>query len=66
MAKYIINHKVNGFKTVDILDTVLTDSDDNDIVLVLDETTNDKLSDYYERVTDILLTKNTCFNYSSN
>lgn len=58
MAKYIINHKVNGFKTVDILDTVLTDSDDNDIVLVLDETTNDKLSDYYERVTDILLTKN--------
>ena len=58
MGKYIINHSVNGYTKVDILDTVITDTKDNIIVLVLDDSTNDRLSDYYERVTDILLSDN--------
>lgn len=57
-GKFIINHEVKGYKTVNITDTVLTDSDDNTIIIVLDESTSDKLADYYERVTDILLSKN--------
>lgn len=58
MARYIINHSLDGYETVNILDTKLTDTDDNTIILVLDETTSDKLQDYYERVIDILLSKN--------
>lgn len=61
MAKYIINHIVNGYKTVDIDNEALTGEENNEIVLVLDNSTSDKLSIYYERVIDILLSRNTLY-----
>lgn len=58
MGKFIINHEVSGYKTVDINNSELLDSDNNEIVLVLDESTNGKLNEYYNKVLDILLSKN--------
>lgn len=61
MANYIINHSVKGYEEVGIADSRLTDTEGNNIILVLDESTNDKLNDYYERATDILTSRNRLF-----
>lgn len=57
-SRFIINHEVKGYTTTNILDKSLKESSDNIVVLVLDESTSDKLAEYYNMVTDILLSKN--------
>lgn len=61
MSKYIVNYDINGFEKVEISDKKLTTGSDNIIVLVLDESTSDKLMEYYESVTNILLSGNKLF-----
>lgn len=52
MGKYIVNHTVSDFETVDIDDSRLCNSS-NTVVLVLDESTSTSLHKYYNRVIDI-------------
>ena len=54
MSKFIINHSVFGYDTVDIDDKRI-DSKDNTIILILNESTNNLMSKYYNRVIDIIL-----------
>lgn len=54
MGNYIINHDIDGFEKVDIDDSRLKDKD-NTIILVLNESTNDKLQLYYNNIIDIIL-----------
>lgn len=59
MSKYIVNHTVDGYETIpDITDERLVNSEGNDIIVVLDESTSSRLRDYYNSITDILLTRN--------
>ncbi len=56
MNKYVINHSIDGFNTVDITDERLISSEST-VVLLLDESTNDKLYSYYNRVLEIIMAK---------
>lgn len=58
MEKYIINHEVSGIKTKKINDLDLVTGRDNICILVLDETANDNLAVYYNKVLEILLSPN--------
>ena len=54
MNKFIVNHSVEDFETTEITDERLKDS--NAItILVLDDTTSNELSVYYNAVVDIIL-----------
>ena len=57
--KYIINHEVNGYKTLGIEDSETILSPDNSVVIVLDESTNgaNGLLEYYEAVTKMIINR---------
>ena len=54
MEKFIINHKLNSFKSTTIDDLSLRGLD-KVVILVLDDTTNDSLQLYYNNVINIML-----------
>lgn len=58
MEKYVINHVIAGYHETFISDPKLLSGDDKIIVLVLDNTTSNKLREYYNSVRDILLSRN--------
>lgn len=55
MQKLILNHAIAGFTTVEIDNDTLTRLDSEDlVVLVLDNSTNKALSQYYDLVIRLL------------
>lgn len=54
MGKYIVNHTINDYITTNIDNSELKNKDNINII-VLDESTNDKLSDYYNNVRDMIV-----------
>lgn len=54
MNRYIINHNIQGYETVEIDNKILLNNN-NIIVVALDESTNDKLAIYYNSIIDIIL-----------
>lgn len=58
MARYSVNCEIVGIDNVDILDGRLTEGSNNTIVMVLNKDTDNKLDVYYNRVIDILVSKN--------
>lgn len=58
MDKYIVNYNIQGLLRKQITDKELTEGEDNLVVVVLDKSTNDQLYTYYNRIRDIILSKN--------
>ncbi len=54
MGKYIINHSIEGYEKSEIGNTVLVGKD-NIVILVLDESTSDRLIDYYDSLIKIMV-----------
>ena len=61
MSKLIVNYAVDGYETVDIEDIVTEGVEGNEIFIVLDADTSDKIKVYYEKVLNILVSKNKMF-----
>lgn len=53
MKKFVINHSIPGYETTDIKNKELLNRD-NSVILVLDESTSDGLSRYYDSTMQIL------------
>lgn len=53
MSKFIINHSVNGYQNTDIKNNDIYNRD-NTVILVLDESTSNKLVEYYDACTKML------------
>ena len=58
MSKYLVNHSINGYETVEITDKKLVDGVGNYVVVLLDESTNTKALEYYDNITNILISQN--------
>ena len=58
MANYIVNHSIKGFSRREITDTELKSGDGGVVVVVLDKSTSDQLYNYYNRILDLVLSKN--------
>lgn len=58
MNKYIVNHDIEGMVRKNISDAELKEGTENLVVVVLDSSTEESLKEYYNNITDILLSKN--------
>ena len=53
MNKYVVNHVIAGYREMSITDTRLVEGDNDIIVLILNQSTADKLTEYYNAVKNI-------------
>ena len=54
MGKYMINHSIHGYESVNIDDERICDPNST-VIIVLDESTSASLYKYYNKVVDMLL-----------
>lgn len=60
MANYVVNFRINGYEGADIADDKLK-GDNNEIIIVTDGKSNDKLREYYMTIFNILKGHNRLF-----
>lgn len=58
MLKYLVNYNISGYETATISDKTLSSGSNKYIVVVLDDSTNNSALEYYDSITNILLSQN--------